>query len=402
MEAGPNECWVCFHDIKPGDEYYQCTNTLHDNPHKVCKTCHASLKKGYDYDEEILDPQAIVPSPRLDAHGNEMYDAFGQPIIMSAEELIAFYKTQKHASHGEGCPIKDGGNLVKKTMKQPVTLRVMDKPAAAAVSGFARGARGARGGNDYDDDDYDSLLQQAVNESLKESLRPSGQGAAAVRRPQTAAAAAAAAAEEDDPEILAALAASEQETETPIQQIYRELNQGGIQVSEDDVRKKFQQMSLLHPENYHAIKETKDYFVANPNPPPPLPASFYPPPPPLQFHPPPPPLQFHPPPPRYDYQTLQRVVNRVREELLVKEVQVEEERLRSSVQNMLEIEPNEDRAVNSVVQLFTQPLLGGKKSRMSKSRRGKKSKMTKSRKGKKSKMTKSRRGKKSKMTRKKV
>jgi hypothetical protein len=45
---------------------------------------------------------------------------------------------------------------------------------------------------------------------------------------------------------------------------------------------------------------------------------------------------------------------------------------------------------------------GGKKSRMSKSRRGKKSKMTKSRKGKKSKMTKSRKGKKSKMTRKKV
>ena len=63
--------------------------------------------------------------------------------------------------------------------------------------------------------------------------------------------------------------------------------------------------------------------------------------------------------------------------------------------------------VNEVVKILTQAFTqnqpkGGKKSRMSKSRRGKKSKMTKSRRGKKSKMTKSRRGKKSKMTRKKV
>jgi hypothetical protein len=385
MEAAPNECCMCYEDIKPGEEYHQCTNPLNDkNPHKVCKTCHASLKKGYDYDEEILDPQAIVPSPRLDAHGNEMYDAFGQPIIMSAEELIAFYKTQKHASHGEGCPIKDGGNLVKKTMKQPVTLRVMDKPAAAAVSGFARG------GHDYDDDFNEKQLQQALHASFQLSRpRPSGPGAAVRRQEQGAAAAAP---EPEDRYLAAALLASTRETETPIQQIHRELNRRGIQVSEEDVRRIFQQMSRLYPENdYRAIRETENYFVANPPPPPPSP-----------FYPPPPPSPFYPPPPRYDYQTLQRVVNRVREELRVKEVSVEEERLRSSVRNMLEHEPNEDIAVNSVVQLFTQPLLGGKKSKIIKSRRGKKSKMTKSRKGKKSKIIKSRRGKKSKMTRKKV
>ena len=61
-----------------------------------------------------------------------------------------------------------------------------------------------------------------------------------------------------------------------------------------------------------------------------------------------------------------------------------------------------DEVVKILTQMFAKKREGGKKSRMSKSRRGKKSKMTKSRKGKKSKMTKSRRGKKSKMTRKKV
>ena len=62
-------------------------------------------------------------------------------------------------------------------------------------------------------------------------------------------------------------------------------------------------------------------------------------------------------------------------------------------------------AVDSVVKILTQTFgqpKGGKKSRMSKSRKGKKSKIIKSRRGKRSKMTKSRRGKKSKMTRKKV
>ena len=61
-----------------------------------------------------------------------------------------------------------------------------------------------------------------------------------------------------------------------------------------------------------------------------------------------------------------------------------------------------DEVVKILTQMFPKQRKGGKKSRMSKSRKGKKSKIIKSRRGKKSKMTKSRRGKKSKMTRKKV
>jgi hypothetical protein len=375
MEVKPNECSVCTEVIEDGEEYHECTNPKNvENPHKVCEDCYKGLKKGYDYDEEILDPQAIVPSPLLDADGNEMYDDFGQVIIVSPDELIAFYKTQKHASHSEGCPMKDG-NLVKKTMGQPITLRV--GPAAAAVPGFARG-----GIHDDDDDDHDSFynrqLRQALDESLKESLRPSGPGAAAVRRPQ--AAAAAAAAEEDYPEILAALKASRQKTETPIEQIHKELNQRGIQVSEEDVRQIFQQMSRLYPEDdFRAIKETEKYFVANqPPPPPPPPAPFYQQPPPLPFYPPPP---LPPLPPGW-----------------------------RSLRNPDGVEfyagPNgevtADFPWNAYDAYHAAQRRGGKKSRMSKSRRGKKYKMTKSRRGKKSKMTKSRKGKKSKMTRKKV
>ena len=309
---------------------------------------------------------------------------------MNVAEDTATEKQKKEALEmddvGVICPCC-GGIAVMRILKPEgkassgrVTMSIAERVPNRPPGGFARG--GIQD-DDYDDSFYNRQLQQALQESLQLSRQP-GQGAA-VRRPQAAAAAAAAAAapEPEDRYLAAALLASTRETETPIQQIHRELNRRGIQVSEEDVRRIFQQMSLLHPENdYRAIRETENYFVANPPPPPPSP--------------------FYPPPPRYDYQTLQRVVNRVREELRVKKVPVEEERLRSSVRNMLEHEPNEERAANSVVQLFTQAPRGGKKSKMSKSRRGKKSKMTKSRKGKKSKMSKSRRGKKSKMTRKKV
>lgn len=369
MEVKPNECSVCTEVIKDGEEYHECTNPKNvENPHKVCEDCYKGLKKGYDYDEEILDPQAIVPSPLLDADGNEMYDDFGQVIIVSPDELIAFYKTQKHASHSEGCPMKDG-NLVKKTMRQPVTLRVMDKPAAAAVSGFARG--GIQ--DDYDDDLYNRQLQQALQESFQpfQLSRQPGQGAA-VRRPQAAAAAAAAAPEPEDRYLAAALEASQQPTETPIQQIHRELNRRGIQVSEEDVRRIFQQMSLLHPENdYRAIEETENYFVANPPPPPPPPPQVQ-----IQQLPGPPPLPPLPPGWRS---------------------------LRNPDGVQFYAGPNREAMTDFPWDAYdAAQRRGGKKSRMSKSRRGKKYKMTKSRRGKKSKMTKSRKGKKSKMTRKKV
>jgi hypothetical protein len=372
MEAAPNECWMCYDDINPGQEYYQCTNPKNDkNPHKVCKPCYARLNEGYDYDEEILDPQALLPSPRLNANGTPMRDARGNPIMMSRDELIAFYKTQKHASHGEGCPMKDG-NLVKKTMgqpEQPITLTVMDKAAAAARGGI------------HDDSD-DDLLNQAIQMSLQ-PLRPSGPGAA-VRRLGAAAAAAAAAPEPEDRDLAAAVLASQQETVNPIQQIHRQLNQRGIRVSEEYVRSIFQQMSLENRFEI-AIRSTIDYFVNA-----------------AARNPPPPPLPFYPPP-SYSYEMFQRVLRGVRQRLTELARPVPEAILNDSVQNMLLHERNENRAVESVVQLLTQePQGGGKKSKIIKSRRGKKSKIIKSRRGKKSKMTKSRRGKKSKMTRKKV
>ena len=278
---------------------------------------------------------------------------------MNVAEDTATEKQKKEALEmddvGVICPCC-GGIAVMRILKPEgkassgrVTMSIAERVPNRPPGGFARG------GHDYDDDFNEKQLQLVLEESFQLSRpRPPGPGAAVRRQEQGAAAAAP---EPEDRYLAAALLASTRETETPIQQIHRELNRRGIQVSEEDVRRIFQQMSLLHPENdYRAIRETENYFVANPPPPPPSP--------------------FYPPPPRYDYQTLQRVVNRVREELRVKKVPVEEERLRSSVRNMLEHEPNEERAANSVVQLFTQAPRGGKKSKMSKSRRGKKSKMT--------------------------
>jgi hypothetical protein len=154
---------------------------------------------------------------------------------------------------------------------------------------------------------------------------------------------------------------STRETETPIQEIRRRLRESGIDVPEEAVRNEFQTLSRQSSstETDEAIRQIINMF-------------------------------------KWPRQV--RVMNRVRDELPM----ISDDDLRRSVRSMLEHEPNEKRAANSVVQLFTQTPRGGKKSKMTKSRKGKKSKMTKSRKGKKSKMTKSRRGKKSKMTRKKV
>jgi len=212
MEVNPNECNVCTEVIEDGEEYHECTNPKNvENPHKVCKKCYQGLLKGYDYEDELLDPRTLAPTPKQNADGTPMLDARGNPIMMSRDELIAFYKTKKHATHSKECPMRDG-NLVKKTMEQPVTLKVVDKPPAA------------RGGI-HDDDDYN--LKQALLLSLQPS-RPSGPGAA-VRR-QGAAAAAHEPEDEDDVAFRNALLESTRGTETPIQQIHRELNRRGIQV----------------------------------------------------------------------------------------------------------------------------------------------------------------------------
>jgi len=373
MEAAPNECCTCYDVIEPGQEYYQCTNPKNDkNPHKVCKTCYARLNEGYDYDEQILDPQALVPSPRLNADGTPMRDARGRQIMMSRDELIEFYKTQKHASHGEGCPMKDG-NLVKKTMgqpEQPVTLSVMDKPAA-------------RGGIQDDDYDDDSFYNRQLQQALHASLQP-GPGAA-VRRPG------AAAPEPEDRDLAAAMLASQQET---IQQIHRQLNQRGIRVSEEYVRRIFQQMSALHPKG-DPIVATEDYLVKNPPPPPPAP--FYP----------------QPPPPYVELLRNQELYPQLRVQRRLPGQPFQPpplpslppgwQLLRNPDGVQFYAGPNGERTIDFPWNAYdAAQRRGGKKSKIIKSRKGKKSKIIKSRKGKKSKMTKSRRGKKSKMTRKKV
>ena len=369
MEVNPNECNMCIEVIEDGEEYHECTNPKNvENPHKVCKKCYQGLLKGYDYDEEILDPQALLPSPRLNANGTPMLDARGNPIMMSRDELIAFYKTKKHATHSKGCPMKDG-NLVKKTMGQPVTLKVVDKPAAA------------RGGIHDDDDD----LKQALLLSLQPS-RPSGPGAAVRRHGATAAAH-----EPEDVDFRNALLESTRGTETtPIQQIHRELNRRGIQVSEEDVRRIFQDNSRQYHSFDAARRATEKYFVdaAARNPP--------------------------PPPPSYD--------ELLRNRELYPQLRAQRRLPGQPFQPPpLPPLPPGWRSVRNPdgVQFYAGPngeatrdfpwneydaaqRRGGKKSKMSKSRRGKKSKMSKSRRGKKSKMTKSRKGKKSKMTRKKV
>jgi hypothetical protein len=294
-----------------------------------------------------------------------MLDALGRPILMSPEELIEFYRTdykmqnKKHVKHDEGCPWRDG-KLVKKTMvqpEQPITLRVVDKPAAAAVSGFARG-----GIND-DDYEYEKQFEKQLQQALKESLqlsRPSGPGAAVRRQEQGAAAAAL---EPEDDAYHNAISASIQETENPIQEIRRRLRENGIDVPEEAAREEFQTLSGQTSTTEEAVRQSINVL-------------------------------------KWPRQV--RVMNRVRDELNRLNRLISDNDLRNSVRNMLEHEPNEERAAYSVVQLFTQQPQGGKKSKIIKSRRGKKSKIIKSRKGKKSKMTKSRRGKKSKMTRKKV
>jgi hypothetical protein len=368
MEVKPNECSVCTDVIKDGEEYHECTNPINvENPHKVCEDCYQGLKKGYDYDEEILDPQALLPSPRLNADGTPMRDARGNPIMMSRDELIEFYKTQKHASHGEGCPMKDG-NLVKKTMGQPkqsVTLRVMDKPAAA------------RGGIHYDSED------ELLNKAIKMSLEPS--------RPGAAAAAAAVNYDDYDDDLRRALLASQQET---IQQIHRQLNQRGIRVSEEYVRRIFQQMSALHPKG-DPIVATEDYLVKNPPPPPPAP--FYP----------------QPPPPYVELLRNQELYPQLRVQRRLPGQPFQPpplpslppgwQLLRNPDGVQFYAGPNGERTIDFPWNAYdAAQRRGGKKSKIIKSRKGKKSKIIKSRKGKKSKMTKSRRGKKSKMTRKKV
>ena len=208
---------------------------------------------------------------------------------------------------------------------------------------------------DYNDDN-DEQLQRVIQESL--------------RRPQTAAAAA----EEDYPEILAALSASKQKTETPIQKISREVNQTLIRyhhksVSQDYVREIFEKYVRVY-NTEKAINLTKQYILDmfyERQPQIPLPEDEHPDTAALLASP-----QNPPPPPP---------------------------------QAAAAAAVNPD-TVNEVVKILTQMFAkqreGGKKSRMSKSRKGKKSKIIKSRRGKKSKMTKSRKGKKSKMTRKKV
>ena len=256
----------------------------------------------------------------------------------------------------------------------------------------------ARGGIHDDSDDEDELLKQAIRMSLQqEPSRPSGPGAA-VRRPQ----AAAAAPEPEYRDLAAAVSASLQPTVNPIQQIHRQLNQRGIQVSEEYVRRIFQQMSRLYPKHdYRAINETEKYFVdaAARNPPPP---------------------SVQTPPPSYDELLRNReLYPQLRARRLLPGQQPGQQQLfqppplpplppgwellRNPDGQQFYAGPNGERTSDFPWNAYdAAQRRGGKKSKMTKSRRGKKSKIIKSRKGKKSKMTKSRRGKKSKMTRKKV
>ena len=404
MEPEPNECKSCFTVIEDGQEYHECTNpkNLDKNPHKLCKKCYEELLKGYDYEDELLDARTLAPTPKQNADGSIMLDAFDRPILMNDKELIQFYKMQKHVKHDEGCPWKDG-KLVKKIMGQPVNLRVTDGAAAAAVF--------ASGGDDYDDDlrkameislsdvqpavkgavamrrpssgrpswgqgaaaavegdDYDDDLRQAMENSLSD-VQPAVKGAVAMRRPSSGQGAvvmgrpswgqdAAAAVEEEDPDIVAALLASSGVEHNPIEIIYSTLHDNRIHVSEADVRKEFQDFSRQNP---HIPTEEAIRQIIN----------------------------------MFKFPRVVRVMNRVRKELTDLAAEpISDDRLRSEVQRILERESNEDAAVGLVVQNLTPNYFAGgrsKKSKMSKSRRGKKSKMTKSRTGKKSKMTTTRR-----------
>ena len=358
MEPEPNECKSCFRVIEDGQEYHECTNpkNLDKNPHKLCKNCYEELLKGYDYEDELLDARTLAPTPKQNADGSIMLDAFDRPILMNDKELIQFYKMQKHVKHDEGCPWKDG-KLVKKIMGQPVNLRVTDGAAAAAVF--------ASGGDDYDDD-----LRKAMEISLSD-VQPAVKGAVAMRRPSSGQGAvvmgrgrpswgqdAAAAVEEEDPDIVAALLASSGVEHNPIEIIYSTLHDNRIHVSEADVRKEFQDFSRQNPhiQTEEAIRQIINMFK---------------------------------------FPRVVRVMNRVRKELTDLAAEpISDDRLRSEVQRILERESNEDAAVGLVVQNLTPNYFAGgrsKKSKMSKSRRGKKSKMTKSRRGKKSKMTTTRR-----------
>jgi len=289
---------------------------------------------------------------------------------MNVAEDTATEKQKKEALEmddvGVICPCC-GGIAVMRILKPEgkassgrVTMSIAERVPNRPPGGFARG------GHDYDDDFNEKQLQLVLEESFQLSRpRPPGPGAA-VRRQEQGAAAAAREHEPDEPQDIAyrnALLASTRETETPIQQIRRRLRENGIDVPEEAVREEFQTLSSRQLSTDEAISQSINVF-------------------------------------KWPRQV--RVMNQVIDELRRQMVPIRHDDLRNSVRNMLEHEPNEERAANSVVQLFTQAPRGGKKSKMSKSRRGKKSKMTKSRKGKKSKMSKSRRGKKSKMTRKKV
>jgi hypothetical protein len=343
-EEKTNECCICTEVIKTGDEYYECTSTTPENlknPHKVCNSCYAGLMKGYDVEDVFDNHEALEPAPRLNEDGTPMLDVNGQPIMMSREQLIEFYRLRKHASFGDGCPMHDNGGLEKKIMGPPANFKVVCGAAAAAapVSCFARGG-------------HDNFDDEQIRLGLEASLKSSGPGAAACQL-------------DDDPELAAALLASTRETETPIQKIRRRLLESGIVVSEDEVRHQYLPLSRQYSDD-EAIRQTVDI------------------------------LKW----PRH-----QRVMTQVIGELINRKIPIDDhliDRLRISVRNILKLEPNEVRAADSVVQLFTQIPRGGKKSKIMKSRRGKKSKVMKSRRDKKSKIMKSRRYKRSKMTRKKV
>ena len=285
--------------------------------------------------------------------------------------------------------------ILKPASSGRVTMSIAEAPQRVPnrqPGGFAMGGI-------VDDDDDDYKLQQALLLSVQPS-RPSGPGAGVRRQGQGAAAAA------HEPEDVAfhnALLESTRETETPIQQIHRELNRRGIQVSEEDVRRIFQDNSRQYDNFDAARRETEKYFVdaAARNPPPP---------------------SVQTPSPSYDELIRNReLYPQLRARRLLPGQQPGQQQL-FQPPPLPQLPPGwrSLRNLSDNVQFYAGPngevtrdfpwnaydeaarRRGGKKSKMSKSRKGKKSKMTKSRKGKKSKMTKSRRGKKSKMTRKKV
>jgi hypothetical protein len=374
MEAEPNECCVCYEVINDRDRYHECTNPTNvKNPHKVCEECYHKLQQGYEFEEGILDPRALQNIPRLNQDGSPMRDARGNPIMMNTEELIAFYKTQKHATHDTGCPMKDG-QLVEKIMGQPVNFKMMGHPVKFKMMGHPADAMGGIQFRNDDDFDYDFYSRQALDPSLRS---PASSGAAAWRGSR----------DDDDYDLSQAIEQSLQSHASSDAAARR----GYSDEDDYDLSQAIEQSLQSHTSSGAAARRS---FLQNP----PHPLAD---------------RTFRPPP--YPYDMYQRVLGKVERQLtelgIIYPQIVMEELIKPTVRTALEQQPNEDRAVSITIDGLLQindknrhPLhsRGGKKSRMSKSRGGKKFKMTKSRGGKKFKMTKSRRGRKSKMTRKKV